>query len=166
MFEDTPQEFIVASRQELWQEGLKYLSRGLGQISPDGGYSEGVYYGNFVLSYLAPLSVYFKNLAGVNLFRHPYLERMVNWVIANDKGSGQYSSFDDAYQIDFLILPLIITDSRLNNNWYSYWNSLPPLQRVKPNLIEALSVFEVSHNLQSTSESAVQFFPESGDGGV
>ena len=102
LFDDDPEPFLGIPRQRLWENGLTALSRSLGLISPDGGYAEGVYYGNFISSYIAPFSVYMQNVTGMNLYRHPYLERMVDWIIANEKGSGSYAAFDDAYQVDQL----------------------------------------------------------------
>jgi hypothetical protein len=67
---------------------------------------------------------------------------MVSWVNANDKGSGHYSAFDDAFQVEFFILPLVISQSRQANNWYAHWATRPPETRALNNLAEAICVFE------------------------
>ncbi len=160
--EEHPENFIAYTRQELWQIGLNYLSRALGLIAPDGGYAEGVYYGNFVTNNLAPFSVYLENTTGIQLFKHPYLERMVNWLLANEKGSGNYSAFDDAFQVRFFYLPVIIPQSRLKSNWYAQWRARQPPSRANENLVEALCVFEPLPEDPVVTETPVQFFPESG----
>ena len=162
IIEDQPELFITLSRNDIWQQGLQYLSRALGLISPDGGYAEGVYYGNYISNYLSPFSMYFLNLTGLKLFEHPYLERMINWLIANDKGTGRYTGFDDAFQASFFFLPVIIPQSRQKRDWYAYWQRQPPLEEPKANLTEAIVIFETMMNISQTSAPGVQFFEEHG----
>jgi hypothetical protein len=162
LFEEQPREFIAFSRQEMWITGLEAFSQGLGLAIPDGGYAEGVYYARFILDYISPLSVYFQNNTAEKLFEHPYLERMVSWVNANDKGSGRYSAFDDAFQTNFFFLPLIISQSRVKNNWYAHWASLPAENSARKNMAEAICVFEVLPDVLETTQPSVVFFAESG----
>jgi hypothetical protein len=162
LYEEHPHDFIAFTRQEMWITGLEALSRGLGLAIPDGGYAEGVYYARFILNYLAPLSVYFQNNTGEKLFEHPNLERMVSWVNANDKGSGHYSAFDDAYQVEFFFLPLVIPQSRQGNNWYAHWATRPPETRALKNLAEAICVFEKFPEVPATTQSPVAIYPETG----
>ncbi|RMF60605.1 MAG: DUF4962 domain-containing protein, partial [Calditrichaeota bacterium] len=160
--DEYPEEVIPYTRQELWQIGLEYLSRALGLIAPDGGYAEGVYYGNFVTHHLAAFSIYFENATGIKLFRHPYLERLVNWLLANEKGSGTYSAFDDAFQVRFFYLPLIIPQSRLSREWYAHWQVLENYPAIRENLVEAITAFEPIASGIIAREDPIQFFPESG----
>ncbi|MCB9069337.1 MAG: heparinase II/III family protein [Calditrichae bacterium] len=160
---DHPENFIRNDRQSMWQTGLKFLSRSLGIIAPDGGYAEGVYYGNFICSHLAAFSVYFENVTGIDLFRHPYLERLVNWLLANNKGSGQYSAFDDAYQTRFFYLPLIIPQSRLAGQWRAHFLAEPPLVSAERNVVEALAIYDGSDQILPEYGSPSRFFVESGE---
>ena len=162
MIEDDPAAFTALSREDLWQQGWYSLSQGLGLIAPDGGYAESVYYGRFIMSYLSPFSLYLENVTGARLFQHPLLQRHVNWLIANDKGSGTYGGFDDAFQIDFLLLPPVIRQSSQQRNWMAYWQSLPPLYQPLDNLAESLVAFELRPSWLESDEDPVQFFAESG----
>lgn len=162
ILEDQPELFINNGRQNIWQQGIEYLSRALGLIAPDGGYIEGVYYGQYITGYLAPFSLYFRNATGISLYRHPYLERMVNWMIANEKGSGRYAAFDDAFQVRPFSLPLLIPQSRLRQTWHAFWQTLPPDNFFHNNMAEGMAVFTPLAGKISAAVPAVQFFYESG----
>lgn len=157
--EEEPQLFISEDRNSLWRKGLEYLSRSLGLVAPDGGYAEGVYYAGFILNYLAPLAVYWENASGDRLFAHPYMERLINWVLANDKNSGSYAAFDDAFQIDFFYLPLIVHQSASGAAWR---NVDSPEFTPRQNLVEAMAVFRPGISSAIVETSPAAFFPDYG----
>ncbi|MEE9117243.1 MAG: heparinase II/III family protein, partial [Calditrichia bacterium] len=162
MLEDRPDEYIAYNQQQLWNKGLWHLSRGLGRIAPDGGYAESVYYARFVLSYLAALSVHLENMTGIRLFDHIYLERLVNWVITNDKGSGYFSAFDDELQPEYFIFPIIIPGSIQADYWHTYWKTYSDYQKVHANMVEGLCVYQEIVTSNYSFPDEVQFFPDLG----
>jgi hypothetical protein len=162
MLEDRPDEFITYNQQQLWNKGLWHLSRGLGRITPDGGYAESVYYARFILSYLAAMSVHFENMTGIRLFDHIYLDRLVNWVISNDKGSGYFSAFDDHLEPEYFIFPIIIPKSVQASYWHTYWKSNSDYTKALPNMVEGLCVYKEFVTSTYYLPEEVQFFPDFG----
>ncbi|GAB4335451.1 MAG: hypothetical protein Kow0037_15320 [Calditrichia bacterium] len=104
---DTPEKHIHYNAGSLYRKGWEFLSQSLGLIAPDGGYAEGPYYARYILKYLAPLAFYLQNSVGSRMFHNPRLQRLVLWTLDNDKGSGQFSAFDDSYPTQHLFLPLL-----------------------------------------------------------
>ena len=138
---DEPQRFLYYSQGELFQIGMQHLSLSLGLIAPDGGYAEGPYYAHYISNYLAPFSVYLSNVFNIHLFQHPYLQRMMNWIIDNDKGRGQYTQFDDSFSIRFFVFPLLIFNSSAAAYWDEYFRADSPFTKFYCNMIEALAVY-------------------------
>ncbi|MEJ2635037.1 MAG: heparinase II/III family protein [Calditrichia bacterium] len=110
-------------------------------MAPDGGYGEGPYYAHYILGYLGPFSVHLANTMDISLFAHPYLERMVNWVLDNEKGSGQYTQFDDSYEIRNFYLPLIVSQANSGIYWDTWLDSQPEFPQYNANMIEALAAY-------------------------
>lgn len=162
IFEDHPQDYIPYNRVEIWNSGLKNLARGLGRVAPDGGYAEGTSYAHFVLGYLAPLSVYLNNIFSINIMNYPRLERLVDWIIANDKGNEHYNAIDDALQPNDFFMPLIITNSRQAPYWNYYYQSQPFSYRVYSNMVEAILDYHPTASFLPPYIPKDSFFPESG----
>ncbi|GAB4368100.1 MAG: hypothetical protein Kow0042_09090 [Calditrichia bacterium] len=143
---DEPQEFITYSTPELYSLGMTHLSESLGLIAPDGGYGEGPYYARYILSYLAPFSLHLNHAAGVRLFDHPYLQRLVTWVMDNDKGNGGYTQFDDSFTTQFFFLPLISAMTPSGHMWDAYFRNLPKFNHYQSNMVEGLLIYQPSRS--------------------
>ena len=160
---DHPEKFMPRSQPELYRVGMTHLSQSLGLVAPDGGYGEGVYYARYIVNYLSPFSVYMQNSMGVRLFEHPYLQRMVNWIIDNDKGSGEYTQFDDAYTTRFFYLPLIIPSSPFRGLWDEYFRARPAFRVYYSSMAEALLTYrERASYFQTGLFFPAKFYPDIG----
>ena len=149
---------------EMHNLALEYLSESLGLIAPDGGYAEGPYYARYILNYLAPFSIHLKNVTGIDLFDHPQLRRMVNWVFDNEKSSGNFTQFDDAFTTHFFFLPLILAKTEAENDWQQYRNMDSQFTNYQPNMVEAvlLPMNLVQNNLQFKLHYPGKFYPDMG----
>jgi hypothetical protein len=162
MLIDQPENYIAYNRHEIWNAGWGHVSRALGLISPDGGYAEGVDYARFILNYLAPFSIHLYNNTGLRLFDNPILIRMLNWVMANDKGNGIYAKFDDALNGEAFIYPLVIPFSSQGARYNKYFKTLPQSNRAIPNMVEGLSVYQDLQTSFINDPDNVQFYPDMG----
>lgn len=162
MLLEHPEKYTKLNRQRLWQTGLRNLARALGRVAPDGGYAEGTYYAGFVLSYLSPFVVYFKNMTGVNLINNPTLEKLIQWYMVNDKGSGSYTLFDDGLEVNWFFLPILSTYSKNHRSIDLFWHSQPPAGNVDINMIEAMCVYNNQAFSEFDAPSAIQFYPDMG----
>ncbi|KAA3614111.1 MAG: hypothetical protein D8M58_18120 [Calditrichaeota bacterium] len=162
IFDDHPEDYIPYNRIELWNSGLRNLSRALGRVAPDGGYAEGTSYAHFVLTYLAPLSLYLKNILAINFMQHPRLERLVNWTIANDKGNNHFTAIDDALQPNDFFMPLLIPGSKQAPFWNYYYQSTPKSNRAYSNMVEAILTYRPVASFLPNHLPKDSFYPESG----
>ena len=162
MLIDHPENYMAYNRHEIWNAGWGHVSRALGLISPDGGYAEGVDYARFILNYLTPFSIHLYNNTGLRIFDNPILIRMLNWVMANDKGNGVYAKFDDALNGEAFIYPLVIPFSRQGGTFNKYFKTLPQPDHAIPNMVEGLSVYRDLPTSFINDPDDVQFYPDMG----
>ncbi|MFZ0389788.1 MAG: heparinase II/III family protein, partial [Calditrichia bacterium] len=160
---DQPERYIHYTSAGLFRTAMEHLSLSLGLISPDGGYGEGPYYARYVLNYLASFSLHLQEAAGADLFNHPYLERLVNWVMDNDKGSGQFTQFDDAYSTRFFFLPLLIPQCSSGVRWEKWFRQQASYPQYSSNMVEALLYYRpAGAALAENPFFAAEFYPDMG----
>ena len=162
MLVDHPEKYVAYNRHEIWNAGWGHLARAAGLIAPDGGYAEGVDYARFILSYLAPFSVHLNNISGIRIFDNPRLIRLLNWVMANNKGNGIYAKFDDALNNSTLIFPLIVPFSSQGALYNKYFKSLPQRNSFSPNMVEAIFVYRDLPSSFVNEPDNIQFYPDMG----
>ncbi|MCK5075031.1 MAG: heparinase II/III family protein, partial [Calditrichia bacterium] len=116
------------------------------------------------LQYLSQFSVYQENCFGHSLFNNPRLERMVNWLLDNYKGSGSFAQFDDAYDLNKFFLPLIIHLTPSGSKWEEALNQLPSHNSYQSNMIEALCIYRKKPLTQYQYQPAFAgaFYPDLG----
>jgi len=143
---DNTQNYIFYDNQGLYNLSMDYLSQSLGLIAPDGGYGEGPGYSQYILQYLSQFSVYQENCFGQSLFNNSRLERMVNWLLDNYKGSGSFTQFDDAYDLNKFYLPLIVHLTPSGSKWIEAFNQFPSQNKYSSNMVEALCIYRKKNN--------------------
>ncbi|GAB4168733.1 MAG: hypothetical protein Kow00108_01970 [Calditrichia bacterium] len=135
---DHPEQVLNMNANQLYQYGLDVLAESLGNIAPDGGYSEGPGYATYILTYLTRLAVYQQNLFGHSLLDNPALSNLVSWTMDNRKSTGYSNRFDDSnaslYSFFLLAQPLM-------QNRYHY--SLSTLQVEEINIIAGSNLVEL-----------------------
>jgi len=162
MLIDQTEKYVAYTRNQIWNIGWGHISRAAAIIAPDGGYAEGVDYGRFILSYLAPFSIHLYNITGIKLFENPQLIRMLNWVMANHKGNGIYSKFDDALNNSTFIFPLVISYSSHGALYNKFFKTLPQRNWFSANMVEGICVYRDIPSSFINEPVNIQFYPEMG----
>jgi hypothetical protein len=95
---DEPEKILPYNRNQLYQLSIDLLSESLGNISPDGGYSEGIGYAVYILNYLTQFALYQNKITGHHLFQNSIMEQFLHWTLDNIRPTSNLSQFDDSFK--------------------------------------------------------------------
>ncbi|RMG31968.1 MAG: hypothetical protein D6732_14085, partial [Methanobacteriota archaeon] len=124
-----PEQILPYDRNQLYQIALDLLSESLGNISPDGGYSEGPGYAVYISNYLSQFALYQGRVTGHHLFQNPVMEQFILWTLDNIRPTSNLSQFDDSFKrippYFIALLPELLPDNAEIQSYISILSSYP-----------------------------------------
>ena len=135
---------IDSPRSRLWLEtALDELGKGLGQILPDGSYTEGGYYAQYIASRLFQFALYYDNAAGVNIHKIPRIKKFTQWLLDIERNDGSVPMWDDAMPDRYFYLPMMVGPSSQSNFFAAKFYGNPDNYETNDSrLIEAFCAFD------------------------
>ncbi len=141
---------------------IENLRSGLAQIDGDGSYREGVYYSDYIARLLIPFALYLKGATGENLFQHRRVEDLIQWRLRICKPDGTTPFFDDAWEVDWTYLPILVGQSRLGGVARWMYERHPQEDGNQLGEVEFVCAFDDRVPPQPPPWDRTAFFPDGG----